>query len=506
MMCGQPLYPEPPAALVRPGWRYLLTYVGPGAIIASVTIGSGELVWASRSGAIFGYAMLWCFLFGGTFKAIQVYTAARHITLTGEHPMRTWQQTPVLRWWFPLLIALPAVALMPVAFSAIPEILGGYIHGLADRAAEGPNGIVAGGAAVGPWGHEEFWINVWATLVLAACLTLALGSSYGLLERVSAAVLGVMVLCVGVSVVVLGPDLLAMVRGLLVPRVPDFPQWLVDSPKYAAEIERQTPWLEVSLYLAAVGGGAYDYIGYIGMMRHKQWGLAGRRVAGRQELEQAVSGQSRSAEQNVRRARQWVRGPLFDTGVSFFFVVLVTLLFAVLGTLVLHPEHAVPANNDLLIEQETFLTQLHGQLRWLYRGGVFLAIMGTLYGAFEVYRYTFAESLAAVAPRLVTDKRLPGIRAGVVAYCFLGGLVVMWLPEGIAGAIIDRVIFSTILSGALASGLWCFAMLLVDYVRLPAPLRMGTWLRIVTVTAGVAMTWLGVLTTIAFLRAKGLID
>ena len=496
-MDGQPLYPEPPEALVRPGWRYLLGYVGPGAIIASVTIGSGELVWASRSGAIFGYAMLWCFLFGGTFKAIQVYTAARHITLTGEHPMRTWQQTPVLRWWFPLVIALPAVALMPVAFSAIPEILGGYVHRLVGMPAEGD--------PVGPWGHLEFWVNAWATLVLVGCLGLALGSSYGLLERVSAAVLGVMVVCVGVSVVVLGPDLLEMVRGLLVPQVPDFPRWLVDSPKYAAEAGRQTPWLEVSLYLAAVGGGAYDYIGYVGMMRQKQWGLAGRRVAGRRELEEAVSGQDAAAEQTVRRARQWVRGPLLDTGVSFFFVVLVTLLFAVLGTLVLHPEHAVPANNDLLIEQETFLTQLHGQLRWLYRGGVLLAFVGTLYGAFEVYRYTFAESLAALAPRAVTEKRLPGIRAGVVAYCFLGGLVVMWLPEGIAGAITDRVVFSTILSGALASGLWCFAMLLVDRLRLPAPLRMGPWLRVATLTAGVVMTWLGVLTTIAFLRAKGIL-
>jgi Mn2+/Fe2+ NRAMP family transporter len=56
-------------------------------IIASVTIGSGELVWASRSGAIFGYQLLWCFLLAGVFKGVQVYVAARHMTLTGEHPM-----------------------------------------------------------------------------------------------------------------------------------------------------------------------------------------------------------------------------------------------------------------------------------------------------------------------------------------------------------------------------------------------------------------------------------
>ena len=37
-------------------------FIGPGLIIASVTIGSGELVWASRSGAVFGCQMLWCVL------------------------------------------------------------------------------------------------------------------------------------------------------------------------------------------------------------------------------------------------------------------------------------------------------------------------------------------------------------------------------------------------------------------------------------------------------------
>ena len=109
----KPLYPAPPETLecLRPG--SVLRFLGPGIIIASVTIGSGELVWASRSGAIFGYGMLWCFLYAGVFKAIQVYTAARHITLTGEHPLVAWS---IPRWFpvFPLLIAVPAICIMPL--------------------------------------------------------------------------------------------------------------------------------------------------------------------------------------------------------------------------------------------------------------------------------------------------------------------------------------------------------------------------------------------------------
>ena len=94
-MCDSPpvlLFPDPPAALRHPRVRHLAGSLGPGIIIASVTIGSGELVFASRNGAIFGYGLLWCFLYAGVFKAIQVYTAARHITLTGEHPLAGWAQ------------------------------------------------------------------------------------------------------------------------------------------------------------------------------------------------------------------------------------------------------------------------------------------------------------------------------------------------------------------------------------------------------------------------------
>ena len=96
--------------------------------------------------------------------------------------------------------------------------------------------------------------------------------------------------------------------------------------------------------------------------------------------------------------------------------------------------------------------------------------------------------------------RVPYLRGGTVAYCFLGGLTVVWLPERIAGSIVQRMTFGTIISGAAACGLWCFAMLWLDRVRLPAPLRMSPLLKLLTWIAGVAMTFLGVQTMIAYFR------
>jgi hypothetical protein len=59
---------------------------GPGAIIASVTVGTGETIFAPRMGALFGYAMFWVVMAAVVAKALLVYGGMRHLVLTGEHP------------------------------------------------------------------------------------------------------------------------------------------------------------------------------------------------------------------------------------------------------------------------------------------------------------------------------------------------------------------------------------------------------------------------------------
>src|SRR5437870_11615450 len=52
-----------------------LTIFGPGAVIASLTIGSGELIFSSRGGALFGYRLLWFFLVVLLLKWVLVFVA-----------------------------------------------------------------------------------------------------------------------------------------------------------------------------------------------------------------------------------------------------------------------------------------------------------------------------------------------------------------------------------------------------------------------------------------------
>jgi hypothetical protein len=91
-----------------------LTIFGPGAVIASLTIGSGELIFSSRGGALFGYRLLFFFFMILAFKWVLVFASARHMVLTGAHPFERWMELPGPRGWFPTVFFLLAILCFPI--------------------------------------------------------------------------------------------------------------------------------------------------------------------------------------------------------------------------------------------------------------------------------------------------------------------------------------------------------------------------------------------------------
>src|SRR3972149_11115010 len=101
--------PVLPRALVSRNPLEWLRVFGPGAVIASLTIGTGELIFSSRGGVIFGDAILFPFLLICLFKWTLAYSAARHMVIAGVHPFERWMELPVgPRGWLTVLFSLLA--------------------------------------------------------------------------------------------------------------------------------------------------------------------------------------------------------------------------------------------------------------------------------------------------------------------------------------------------------------------------------------------------------------
>jgi Mn2+/Fe2+ NRAMP family transporter len=452
-------YP-PPSSAVAGGWLALVRVFGPGAIIASMTVGTGETIFAPRMGALFGYTTFWVVLTAVVAKGLLVYGGARHLVLAGEHPMAAWARFPGPRGWAPGLIGAVAVVSFPLWIATLSDAVGSVC-------------IWVTGVGAGQWWGRPFW----GTAVIVATMALTLVQTYDILERVSFAFLALKILFVLAACVVVRPDWLAALAGLL-PHWPAYPAWATASDP---DLLSRPPALELATLLGTVGGGVQDYLGYVGCMREKAWGAAAEPDGGPARMP--------LAQEQVIRGRVWLRAPAFDVLSSFVAVFVMTGLFMLLGAALLHAQHQVPTNADLYGKQAQFLGVVHPSLVHVYKAGIFFALLGAVYGCFEVYARSLYEPLQALWPERRFD--LARLRLWNTLYCGVGGLLILW--TGLRTMTLATLVSP--FSGVLGCGLWCLAMLVVDATQLPPQYRMGRALRVATVVAGLMMAIAGGYTT-----------
>jgi len=460
------MFPDVPSALLSKNPLRHLKFYGPGAIIASVTIGGGETVFASRGGAIFGYALLWCFVLGGVLKGIQVYSTMRVMTLTGLHPVDYWVRMKGPRAWFPFLMILVSLITIPSMFSALPKFLATLIVSLFEVRTE----------------RYEDTLNLLASAILVGCAALALRSSYRALEWTMTAITFLFAAFIVAAFLAVRPDTLAILKGVFIISVPDYPDWIRET--YPA-IAARPPWLEILTAAGIIGGNAVDYTAYLSFIREKRWGLASPSSSGT-----PIENPPSPAAGDVAKGMNWLRAPRFDALVSFGFVTLFTVVFLVLGAELLAPEHAVPAGPALLTVQARFMTELHPSLFPIYVVGIIMVFFGTIYGAMELHTRALFECGRVTYPKLAANISQPlrSFRLFVVIYAVSSGLLLIWSGWDPVAILTPSVL----LGGLLAAGMWCFTMLWVDRRFLPAAFRMGSALKLALWVSAILLFGAGV--------------
>lgn len=472
-------FPDPPERLARGRWWQLMAFFGPGAIMASVTIGSGETVFASRAGAEFGYVALWCLLAGAVMKGIQVYGGMRFMVLTGHHPAESWGKLPGPRGWVPALLGAMSVFCFPFWICGLAMMLGTLCSWIIGLDVSDPE-------------RAALYAQRWATMFVAIGVTVTMLQTYKILENVELAIVGLLLFCIGIAAVVSGPDWGQVLMGSITPRIPEYEGWVVE--KYPDVVAR-APWLEMMAILGAAGGGTYDYVGYLGIIREKAWGLLKGKGAGLPD-DRGEKVALPEASEEISKAGSWLKAPLIDCTVSFTAVALFSAAFLILGTTLLRPAQLIPNGVELLNHQVVFLTSIHGSLKYVYQLGIFFAFFGTVIAAYEINTRTTAECFWGIRPgfRRVS---LKNIRLAVVAYCAIAGLILIWT---IGSRPVTVVTLPAILGGVLACGLWCFAMVWADRRFLPKTYRMKSPMVIATLIAGAVMTVSGSIALFMFLE------
>ena len=229
-------------------------------------------------------------------KGIQVYTSARHFTLTGEHPMQHWGRLPGPRNWVPIMIGVLSLICFPFWLGGLPLMLGTMINWIFGLGNDDPERLAV-------------LARIWGTFAILVAVSLTWVQSYNMLEKVQTTIVGLLLFSLLAACLATRPDWISALLGSIIPTVPVYEDWIVSDPKFSA-IAARPPWVELAVYIGAIGGGSYDYIGYIGFLREKKWGAMGL-------ASQDGTVEISTDANNIARARKWLIAPKVDTGISF---------------------------------------------------------------------------------------------------------------------------------------------------------------------------------------------
>lgn len=331
--------------------------------------------------------------------------------------------------------------------------------------------------------------KMWATIWILAVLAINFVKSYDFVEKMQTWIVFLMLVMCVVAVVVSKPDILGILRGFI-PSVPGgYEGWIAEKyPKIAA----RPISLEVITYLGALGGGTYDYLGFLGMYREKKWGMLGNPDL--KEIEEKLANLKKgekidigSNPEELSKAKAWVRAANTDSFASFAAVFIFSICFMILGVTILRPDRIIPSDSEIMQNQARFLTNVWQPLVYLYHAGIVAAFFGSMQAcSTQLYVWTFKESLS---PTFKVIKRMSyDVAHWIVVAIYLGlGLAVVWTGFSFT----QLVSFGSILGGVLSLGLWALAMVYTEHKFIPKALHMHAFAKTLTIFSGVALTIMG---------------
>lgn len=477
-------YTEPNSKLVSGRFKDLLTYMGPGAILAAASIGNGEVFFSSRGGATYGYILIWTYLLTAIMKAIVVYTGAKYITLTGEHPFARWGKImPGPKNWLAIFLGTIALIAFPLWAYSFMNVLAQW--------------------ALWIFGIDLAYKKIIATVFAFIIFALLFVASYDRMEKLITIIVSILVVFSFVAVVVAKPDWLEVIKGMFIPELPgNYADWIVS--KYP-DVASNSPFVELAAYLGALGGGTHDYIGYVGTLREKDWGILGnpnyeKIQAQLRQLNKNDSIPLPTDENNLYRAKSWLKAAKIDNIVSFSAVFVVGTVFMILGSVVLGTNglQVIPNDNEILQHQASFFAVISPILASFYKATIGIAFFGSLASlATTVWPSCFRESFSPSFPELSKAANYNKIRISVCAYSLVGGLFLTW-----AGLSYTKVSsFTSIMGGVLALGVWGLAMIWTEKKVLPKEYHFSNVMYVVIFIMSVIMLMLGIYALVKFVCA-----
>jgi Mn2+/Fe2+ NRAMP family transporter len=453
---------QPPATL-----RGSLAYLGPGLILASSIVGSGELIAATTVGAEAGFVLLWLIVLGCAIKVAAQIEIGRTTLTRGRTPLQAFDSVPGPRlagrgwvyWGWTIMTVLIVVQQGGILAGVSQTLAGGLPLTAAGRvwnqihdetaatristATASRRGDTAAAARLADrlamLEQEEGRLaapidgTIWAIFVAIATSCLLAYGRYAVIERLAILLVGSFTLVTLAAIVLLQFDpAWAITRTELV-------SGLV--PSIPPAVGGRSPLVAALATFGIIGVGAAE------LMFYPYWCLEkgyGRAVGPRDDSPEWAA-----------RARGWMRVLQLDAWASMVVYTAVTVAFYLLGAATLGRLGLLPEGDEMVRSLGAMYAPVFGD--WaasVFLGGAFCVLYSTLFAAADGNSRIVADGLvlAGLVPgdepaRKRWTKRV-AIAWPLVALAFALAIrapVAMVLASGMAQAIMLAAIGVSVL-------------------------------------------------------------
>lgn len=410
----------------------LLMVLGPGLVWCGEYIGSGEVILATRTGAIFGTALLWVPVLA-IFAKYWIGLAGAHYTVTtGEGMVDMMSRTPGPRNWVVWPVFVGQLASGAISTGALASVAGIFAHYFIPL--------------------PEFVLGWLAVLLIVA---LVWGGAFDPLKQAMTLLVALMILGTFAVAVETWPGFRALFEGLFGFRIPPVPAW-------AGRGEANpSPWFEILPLLGWAAGGFASQVWYTYWVLGAGYGMARGRGYGVPADEAQLRGLTAD---EARRVKGWRRVVTVDATMALCIGTGVTAAFMIAGAGVLGPVHIAPDGPSVAIELSRIFGERWGQ--WgahLFVLAGLAAMISTMLGQFAGWPRLLADCARILIPGVSRWPWKYQFRTVLVVYLLSNMLIVYTF--GLEPVALVQV--SAILDGLLLTPLQALAVGLTLYLVMP---------------------------------------
>ena len=477
MSVALPQTREPPRSV-----RETLAALGPGIVLASCIVGSGELIAATTVGAEAGFLLLWLIVLGCAIKVAAQIEIGRTTLTWGRTPLAAFDAVPGPRlgrrgwiyWGWAVMTLLIVVQQGGILIGVAQTLAAGMPLSTAGRewnrvhdaltdaritaATVARGGDANGAAAIGPRIaalETEAWSlprppdeMIWAAVTAVVTSGLLAFGRYRIIERVSLVLVGTFV----------GVTLLALVL------LQFDPAWAISGAEFASGIVPSVPPAVAGRSPLVTGLATFGIIG-VGaseLMFYPYWCLEkgyGRAVGPRDESPAWAA-----------RARGWIRVLQVDAWASMAVYTTVTVAFYLLGAATLGRLGLRPAGGEMVRALGAMYGPVFGP--WaadVFLVGAFAVLYSTLFAAADGNSRLIGDglTLAGWIPGDDASRRAWTRRVAVV-WPLVALLLAMAIREPV-GMVLASGVAQAVMLGALAVAVIFFRYRHADPRLVPSP-------------------------------------